>query len=57
MLVDELFTKALRSFETCVLVNNNLCGKLFSSLKSQITISDFNLWNCQVDSSTFKVLL
>ena len=57
MLVDELFIKALRSFETCVLVNNNLCGKLFSSLKSQITISDFNLWNCQVDSSTFKVLL
>ena len=27
---DEPFTKALHSFETCVLVNNNLCGKLFS---------------------------
>ena len=25
-LVDELFAKALRIFETCVLVNNNLCG-------------------------------
>ena len=26
---DELFAKALRSLEFCVLVNNNLCGKLF----------------------------
>ena len=29
VLVDEPFENALRSFETCVLVNNNLCGKLF----------------------------
>ena len=28
------FAKALRSFEICVLVNNSLCGKLFSSLES-----------------------
>ena len=34
ILADELFGKALRSFETCALVNNNLCGKLFSSLES-----------------------
>ena len=34
ILAEELFAKALRSFETCVLVNNNLCGKLFSSLES-----------------------
>ena len=27
ILVDKLFAKALRSFETCVLVNNDLCGK------------------------------
>ena len=27
---DELFAKALRRFETCVLANNNLCGKLAS---------------------------
>ena len=26
-LTDEPFAKALRSFETCVLVNNNLCRK------------------------------
>ena len=32
MLADELFGKALRNFETCALVNNNLCRKLFSSL-------------------------
>ena len=34
MLADKPFVKALRSFETCVLVNNNLCGKLFSSSES-----------------------
>ena len=27
ILVDKLFAKALRSFETCVLVNNDFCGK------------------------------
>ena len=26
--------KALEGFETCVLVNNNLCGEWFSSLES-----------------------
>ena len=25
---EALFAKALRSFETCALVNDNLCGKL-----------------------------
>ena len=34
ILAEELFAKALWSFETCVLVNNNLWGKLFSSLES-----------------------
>ena len=34
MLTDEPFAKALRSFETCVLVNNNSCGTLFSSLQT-----------------------
>ena len=33
ILAEELFEKALPSFETCVLVNNNLCGKLISSLE------------------------
>ena len=32
ILADESFAKALQSFEHCALVNNNLCGKLFSSL-------------------------
>ena len=32
-LVAESFAKALHSFETFVLVNNNLCRKLFSSLE------------------------
>ena len=27
VLADEPFAKALHTFETCVLVNNNLCGK------------------------------
>ena len=34
ILAEELFEKALRSFETCLPVNNSLCGKLFSSLES-----------------------
>ena len=36
ILAEELFAKALPSFETCVLyVNNKLCRKLFSSLEYQ----------------------
>ena len=34
ILVEELFAKALQSLKTCVVVNNNLCGKLFLSLVS-----------------------
>ena len=34
ILAEELFAKALLSFETCVLVNENFCRKLFSSLES-----------------------
>ena len=30
ILADEPFGRALRIFETCVLVNNTLCGKLVS---------------------------
>ena len=42
ILSEELFGKALRSFETCVLVNKNLCGKLFSLLESwQNLMKDF----------------
>ena len=34
LLAKKLFAKDLRSFETCVLVHNNLYRKLFSSLES-----------------------
>ena len=39
-LAEELFAKALRSFETCVLVKNNLCRKLFSSLELPTTFHE-----------------
>ena len=35
IVTDELFLIALRRLETCVSVNNNLCGKLISSLEYQ----------------------
>ena len=37
ILAEESFAKVFLSFETCILVNN-LCGKLFSSLESAITV-------------------
>ena len=37
---DKLFAKALRSLKTCVLVNNNICGKLVSSLELPITFEE-----------------
>ena len=40
ILADEPFAKALRSLETCVLVNNNSCGMLFSSLESPRTFDE-----------------
>ena len=40
ILVDELFAKALRCLETCVLTNDNLWGKLFSSLESQTAFDE-----------------
>ena len=62
------FQKALRTFEPCVLVNNYLCGKLFSLLESptvfdevfKVTsvpffVPDFNLLSCKLDNFTFKV--
>ena len=62
MLAYELFAKVLQSLETCVSVNNNLCGKLVSLLVSQITlherfkaIPDFNLLTFELDNFTFKV--
>ena len=69
MLAEELFLKTLQSLETCVLVHNNLCRKLFSSLESLTTfdeifkvtsepffIPDFNLLSCRLENFTFRVL-
>ena len=69
MLTDEPFPKALRFCETCALVYNNLCGKLFSSTESPTTfderfkaalvpsfITEFNLVSCELDNFTFNVL-
>ena len=66
ILAEELFAKALQILKTSVLVNNNLCGKLFSSLESPATfdesfkvasapffIPDFNLLSCKLDNFTF----
>ena len=39
-ITDETFGEALRSLETCVLVNSNLCKKLFPSLESPITFDE-----------------
>ena len=40
ILAKELPEKALQSFGTCVLVNNNLCQKLFSSLELPTTLDE-----------------
>ena len=70
ILAEEPFAKALRSFETCVLVNNKSCGKLLPSLESRTTfnesfkvtsvplfIRDFNLLSYELDNFTFKVFV
>ena len=69
MLADELFTKILKSLETCVLINNNLRGKFISSLELPITfderfrvtslplfIPDLNLLSHEFDNFMLKVL-
>ena len=69
ILAVESFETALQLFKTCVLVNNNLWGKLFSSLESPTIfderfkvasvpffIADFNLLSCKLDNFTFNVL-
>ena len=40
ILADKPFEKSLRSFKTYVLVNNNLCGKIFLSLESPTTFDE-----------------
>ena len=61
--------KALKLFITCLLVSNNLYGKLFSSLELPTTVDEifkvtsipffipnFYLSSCKLDNFTFKVL-
>ena len=68
ILADELSSKASWIVETCVLVDNNLCGKLFSLFESPTTfyesfkvtaipfiIPDFNLLGYELGNITFKV--
>ena len=67
ILAEELFAKALESFETYVLVNNNLGRKLFSSSPTasdesfKITsvpffVPDFNILSCRLENFTFNVI-
>ena len=69
ILADELFAKALQSLEILVLVRNNLCRKLVSSLELSIKfderfkvisipffILNFHLLSCELGNFTFKVL-
>ena len=66
---NEPVAKALESFEFCVLVSNNLCRKLFSSLELPTTfdesfkvtsvpsfIPNFNLLSCELDNFMLRVL-
>ena len=67
--VDDLSAKAIRRLESCLLVNNNSCGKLILSSELPIIFDDnlktnsasffiayFNLLRCRFDSFTFKLL-
>ena len=40
ILAEELFAKVLQSLETCALVNNNLCRKIFSLLETPTTFDE-----------------
>ena len=64
---DELFANVLRRFATYLLVTNNSCRKLVSSLELPIIFDDnlktilasffiayFHLLTCECDSFTFK---
>ena len=64
---DKWFAKALRRFENCLLVNNNVWGKLVSlspiifddNLKTtpvSFFIADLNLLSCEFDNFIFKLL-
>ena len=51
ILAEKVFAKALWSFQTCVLVNNSLCRKLFSSSESPTTFDkSYKLLQCHFNS-------
>ena len=69
ILVDVCLAKVLQRFKTCLLVSNNLWGKLVSSSELPIIFddslkttsvsfftADLNLLSCEFDSFTFKLL-
>ena len=55
ILADEPFAKALWSLRTCVLVDNNLCWKLFSSLDSPTTFEDIIIQNLKSVNSLEEI--
>ena len=68
-MAEEDFAKGLRNFKTCVLVNNNLCGKLSSFLESLATFDEgfrvtsvafftpgLNLLSYDLENFRFKLL-
>ena len=64
--VDDLLANVLRTFAASVLVNINLCGQLFPSLRYQsylliilkllLLLADFNLLSCEFGSSIGKLV-
>ena len=54
-LADKPFAKPSESLETCVLVNNSLCGKFFKVTWVPLFIPDFKLLSYGLDNFTFKV--
>ena len=70
VLADELFAKDLRSLKIGVLINNNLCRKLVSSLELPTTFDerfkvtsvpifnpDFNLLSCEIGTLRLKCFI
>ena len=67
ILADEVFAETFWRFKTCLLVNNNLWGKLvslspiifddnFKTTSFSLFIADLNLLSCEFDNFTFKLL-
>ena len=55
ILDDGLFAKVLRSLKTCLLVNNNLCRKLVSRLKSPGLPTGMPTKEAKIETETHQV--